>query len=140
MYFVYAYLISFAHNIQGSVYIFACVIVSLVCKTHAYPVVIFIWAFLCAKKIKEKNVQGVLWQNPWEPFTKNPRGGNLWGFCLYSSTDHQRKHISENTFLNPLFFKVLTLITVCSWGCFQRCYVKITQATWWTLITSLRLM
>ena len=42
-------------------------------------------------------------KNPWELFPKNPRGDNLWGFCLYSSTDHQREHISENTFFGPLF-------------------------------------
>ena len=56
-------------------------------------------------------------KNPWELFPKNPRGDNLWGFCLYSSTDHQREHISENTFIGPPF--CLTIFNIMFVGVFS---------------------
>ena len=66
--FAYAYLISLRIT-SGAQYIFACVIVSLVCKTHAYPEVIFYLIFSLCQINKGENVQEVLWQKSMGTFS-----------------------------------------------------------------------
>ena len=128
--FAHAYLINFAHDIRGSVYICMCNC-KLTLQNSCVPLNNILFDFsLCQIHIREKCPKGVVANKiHGNLYIENLQGGNVRGFYLYSSTNHQREHISENTFIGPPFF-VLKFLTICSWGCFQRCYVKNTQATW----------